>query len=455
MKKVLIVSPHFPPLSTPDMHRVRMSAPFFEEFGWRPLVLAVEPEYTERERDQLLLESLPPALPVRRVRAVPASWTRRLGFSDVGLRSLPYLYRAGRELIAKHKVELVYFSTTVFMTMPLGRLWESEFGVPYVLDLQDPWVGDYYERRPEAERPPKYRLARGLHRRLESWTMRKVGGVVAVSESYHSSLRERYEWIPESLCRTIPFGAAPADLELAAKSTAVNRHFTPGDGLRHGVYVGVLGGVMRRTCEALCLALKKGLGLHPDLFSKVRLHFIGTDYAAGPRARKTIEPIARRLGVGDRVSEETARVPYFAGLNLLGDADFLVVPGSDNPSYTASKIYPYILARKPMLAVFHQESSVCRVLEETGSAELVPFSNGEAVAELADRILAGWSDLLRRMPFRPATGWGAFEKYTARELTRQQCALFDQVLAASAEPLASRRPAAVGKPLAEGCPTQE
>src|SRR2546423_1751068 len=199
MKKVLIVSPHFPPLSTPDMHRVRMSSPFFAEFGWQPFVLAVKPDYIDRERDSLLLESLPPTLPVKHVRAVPVSWTRKIGLSDLGLRALPYLYRAGCELIDRHKIDLVYFSTTVFTTMPLGHVWERQFGIPYVLDLQDPWTGDYYEKKAKAERPPKYRLSRHLHRRLESWTMRRVGGVIAVSESYHTSLRQRYAWILESL----------------------------------------------------------------------------------------------------------------------------------------------------------------------------------------------------------------------------------------------------------------
>ena len=455
MKKVLIVSPHFPPLSTPDMHRVRMSAAFFEEFGWQPVVLAVQPEYTERERDQLLLESLPSTLPVTRVRAVPSSWTRKVGFSDVGLRSLPYLYRAGRELIKKHQVELIYFSTTVFMAMPLGRLWEMEFGVPYVLDLQDPWVSDYYEKKVKAERPPKYHLSTFLHRRLESWTMRRVGGIVAVSENYHRSLRQKYPWIPESLCRTIPFGAAMTDLQLADRREDENRFFSPHDGLYHGVCVGVLGNTKKQTCEAICLALKKGLGLYPELFSKVRLHFIGTDYAIEAQAKKTIEPIARHVGVADYIHEDTGWVPYFTVLNLLREANFLIIPGSDNPSYTASKIYPYVLARKPMLAIFHQESSVCRVLRETESAEVIPIIGGDSVAELADKILAGWADLLRRMPFEPATNWEAFKKYTARDLTREQCALFDQVVSAWAQRLASRRGVRLGKTLADGCSTQE
>ena len=41
MKRVLIVSPSFPPISAADLHRVRTSLPFYREFGWQPFVLAV------------------------------------------------------------------------------------------------------------------------------------------------------------------------------------------------------------------------------------------------------------------------------------------------------------------------------------------------------------------------------------------------------------------------------
>ena len=41
--RVLIVSPHFPPVNAPDHQRVRMSLPYLGEFGWEGHVLAVVP----------------------------------------------------------------------------------------------------------------------------------------------------------------------------------------------------------------------------------------------------------------------------------------------------------------------------------------------------------------------------------------------------------------------------
>jgi hypothetical protein len=243
-------------------------------------------------------------------------------------------------------------------------------------------------------------------------------------------LRQRYPWISKEQCCTIPFGAAPADYEIAAGLNWENPYFQQGDGLWHGVYAGVLGKVMETTCEAICLAFKQGLQEAPDLFSRVRLHFVGTSYA-GTSATATIRPMAERLALGAFIQEDTQRLPYFAVLRLLKAADFLLVPGSDNPQYTASKIYPYIMARKPLLALFHEKSSVIEVLQRTQGGEYVTFQSDSDAREIACALLRVWHHFLQRLPFPVNTDWNAFEKYSAREMTRQQCWLFDQVLGAA------------------------
>jgi len=122
-------------------------------------------------------------------------------------------------------------------------------------------------------------------------------------------------------------------------------------------------------------------------------------------------------------------VPYFQALQALRDADFLIVPGSDDPHYTASKLYPYILSRRPLVGVFHERSGVVATLRDTGAGEIVAFRDpardGERVRELRDV----WTRMLARLPFEPATDWARFEPFTARAMTRRQCELFDRVVA--------------------------
>ena len=59
LKKVLIVSPHFPPLNAPDMQRVRMSLPYYPEHGWEPVVLAVAARYQAGVFEPALAQTVP------------------------------------------------------------------------------------------------------------------------------------------------------------------------------------------------------------------------------------------------------------------------------------------------------------------------------------------------------------------------------------------------------------
>ena len=427
MRSVLIVSPCFPPVSTPEMQRVRMSLPYFSRFGWNPIVLAVQPEFIEGVLDPLLMDTIPPDIEIHRVRALPCSLTRRVGLGDLGLRSFPFLHGAGARLMEDQSIDLVYFSTTVFTVTPLGRFWKQRFRIPFVVDMQDPWVTDYWKTHSSVKRGAKARAADTIHRILEPWTMPQADGLIAVSQDYITTLQSRYPRLARVPCLVLPFGAAEADFAIVRKTPQPNPFFDASSNHFHGVYVGRGGADMGPSLKIIFGALRQGLDQEPELFSRLRLHFIGTSYAPDDRRQKTIEPIATEFGVAHQVLEHPQRIPYFQALQALLDASFLLVPGSDDPQYTASKIFPYILARKPILAVFHERSSVCSILRRTGAGSALSFDPAHP-SDYSSDLLPIWSGLLHALPFSQQTDWHAFNRYSAAEMTRQQCALFDSVI---------------------------
>jgi hypothetical protein len=356
--------------------------------------------------------------------------SKPLGIGNAAIRALPSLYFAGCRLIVKHRIDLVYFSTTMVFSMPLGRTWRRRFGVPYVLDIQDPWLSDYYEQHPESSRPPKYSISRGLHRLLEPWTMKHVSALIAVSDAYLTTLRDRYPWLTEDMCTTLPFGASTHDFEVLDAHPQPNHCFKKDGGVAHGVYVGRGGDDMRPALRLLFDALRAGIASTPKVFESIMLHFVGTDYATDARARKTVEPVALEAGVGGLVSEQTSRVPYFEALQLLKDADFLMLIGSDDPAYTASKAYPYLMAGKPILAVVHERSSLVRVLQDSQAATVVTFSNGDN-ASAAKELIKGWRRMMEQRGCPPIVDHKILARYSAREMARRQCLVFDHATAAS------------------------
>lgn len=423
MKRVLIVSPAFPPVNAADMQRVRASLPYYAASGWEPHVLALRPETHGGPQDADLLATVPRDIPVTRVGGIPVALTRPFGIGTAGLRALPRLYAAGSALIRRHAIDLVFISTTMFPTMVLGRLWKTRHGTPYVLDLQDPWRSDYAGAG--AARGPKARAARAMHAALEPFAMRRADGVISVSPAYTETLRRRYSQISESMCATIPFGVNAADFDAARALPWHNTYFDPGDGRIHGVAVGRGGADMALAARILCRALR--LRTLRGAARPVALTFVGTDYGGQERS---ILPVAEREEIGGIVAEWPGRVPYLDGLRLLTDAGFLVILGSDDETYSPSKISPYLASGRPFVAVVHAASPVVALLREAGTGIVVTFtsSSGSAAADVeqAAETLAGelpW--VLDRAGASLVPGPAMMERIGARELTRRQCAAFE------------------------------
>lgn len=428
MKRVLIVTPNWPPISCPDLHRARMALPFFAECGWEPLILKIDPDEQEGMRDPTLCATVPAGTRTWQAGAIARRWTAWLGLRSVGLRSFFHLARLGSRIIREEKPAVVFFSTTMFPVMVLGRYWKWRHGVPYVLDYQDPWRQERSRDDRSPPLPPKQRLSLAMAAILEPLALRGVGHVVSVSPQYPVTLAGRYPWLRPEDFSVLPFGAAEGDFALLTTLDARQTVFSRDDGKRHWVYVGRGGADMAFAARAFFLALRDARKAAPSRYGDLAVHFIGTDYAPEERSRKTIAPVAVECGVGELVEEVPRRIPYFEALRCLQDADALIVLGSDDSGYTASKIYPYILANRPLLAIFHEESSVVGLVRATRSGIVVTFDRSSASEAVAAEIGARWfGDESARSVH---TDWNAFAPCTARQMTRRLCGIFDTLTAA-------------------------
>lgn len=427
--RVLIISPHFPPSNAADMQRVRLTLPYLQNYGIQATVLAVSPDQVASPQDPWLLGGLPTTVPIHRVRALSRKWSRLPGLGTLSGRAYYPLRKEGDRLLGEGNFDLLYFSTTQFSIQLLGPLWKKRHRIPYILDYQDPWVSDYYRNHPNVIPPGgrlKYALADFLNRRNEPVVLEECSGFTSVSPVYPQQLAERYPdlKIPSLI---LPFPGDTADLERVQASAITQNLFDPHDGRQHWLYVGRGGNDMTPAVRGIFAALARDKG---DL-SELRLHFVGTSYAAAGAGRKTIQPLASDYGLEGIVEEHPDRIPYSEAMRALLDAHGLLVPGSDDPAYTASKIYPYLLANRPMLAVFHEKSSVTSLMQEVGGGSIVPFHTGEMPETIADKITASAllpsssaPPTLRHIPLDPV----AFRPYDARSQAEKLATFFQTCL---------------------------
>ncbi len=429
LKKVLIISPHFPPINAADMHRVRQSLPYFLEFGWEVEVVAVDPKYIEAYSiDNLLLQTIPEKVKIHFVKAWSVKQTRRFGLGSLSIRSWFQFKKKGNELLKTGKFDLVYFSTTAFHVMALGPYWKRKFKVPFVLDIQDPWRNDFYLDKPKAERPPKYFIAYNIDKYLEKITIPKADGIISVSQGYVNTFLQRYTNLRSEQFKVIPFGASAIDFEVMHRNIQNFHQCEFSKEKINFVYIGRGGHDLRFAINILFEAFKQGLKKNPEIFEKIHFWFIGTSYASAGMGTGTIYPLAVNSGIEEYVTESTDRIPYFETLYLLEQADILCIPGSTDNSYTASKLYPYILAKRPLLGIFYYMSSVVEVFNKTKTGEMISFNEPEHSEKYIDKCYLAMEKLIGQRMHTVNTDWKAVETYSAFELTRAQTTFFDQLL---------------------------
>lgn len=160
------------------MQRVRMSLPYFKQFGWEAEVVTVDPYYSDLQKDELLIKTVSADVKVHVIRALNKRLTAKIGFGNIAFRAYSSYKKKVDELLAKEKFDLIYFSTTQFAICTLGSYWKKHFEIPYVIDMQDPWHSEYYRDKPKYQQPAKYWLSYRLNKYLEPLAMKKVSGLI-------------------------------------------------------------------------------------------------------------------------------------------------------------------------------------------------------------------------------------------------------------------------------------
>jgi hypothetical protein len=424
MDRVLIVSPYFPPSMVAGVHRARHLAKHLPAHGWAPTILSVDPRHHCERLDPDLAALVPHSVDAVRVGAVSPALTRPLGIvGDIGLRGFVHLRAGIARYMARHSAHAVLITGSPYWPMLLASWIRQRWRVPVVLDFQDPWVS-----RDGPEHPvwSKRRLAHGLSLALEPLALRSADYVTSVSERQNDELAARHPWLDRTRMQAIPIGGDPDDFKaLAARPqnrTSENRPFVIS-------YVGTALPRARPLLEALFLGLAGLRRTAPGLASRIQLRFVGTSNSSNPDAHQQIMPLAEAAGVGDQVSEAAARVPYLDALRILATTDAILMVGSDEPHYTASKIYPALMAGPPFLSLFHRESSAHRLLSDAGGGIAVPFDPSADPGQPADRMASALLALVRDPTALGRPCPGAYAAYTAHSVAGRFADVFSRVQA--------------------------
>jgi glycosyltransferase involved in cell wall biosynthesis len=277
--------------------------------------------------------------------------------------------RTGRELAERVRPTCLYSSGPPHAGHMAAARLARELRLPWVADLRDPWVNNPF--RPEL--PP---LLERRDRRLEQETLGAATLVIANTEGARRDLLTRFPHWADNRVVVISNGFDEPDFADLPPSPPVNGTLT----LAH---IGALYG--SRSPEALFGALA-ALASETDR-PRLTLRLVG-------EVAPQIHSHARERGL-EGVVEFAGTVPHNQAVAEMGRAHALVLVGNAERAelQVASKLFEYMRAGRPVVALTPETSEMARLLRgHNVPAFIAPPDDMEAVAGALRQVRAlDWS----------------------------------------------------------------
>lgn len=435
MKTCLIVSPYFPPSSLAGVHRARHLAKHLPTAGWRPHILAVHEDYYDQPPDHSLAALLPSDIAITKVGAMPSGISRHAGLSDIGLRAYATLGRAIDALLRRRAADIVMITGSPYYPMLLAPHIRRTFGIPVMLDFQDPWVSRWGETQPKFS---KSGAAHVLASYLEPIALKGAAFVTSVSERQNDELRARYSWLDPTRMAAIPIGGDADDFRLAR----VRRKQGPdADSAFTFCYTGTIWPAVMPTLKLLLRSLARVRDKTPSVFARLRFRFVGTTANPNDCEGYRVMPLAAAAGVDAVIEEIPQRVNYRVALDAMSSADVNLILGSMEPHYTASKIFPILMSGTNYLSLLHRDSSAHALALRAGGGKALAFSSPAELAVLESELENTLVGLVTDPQACGALDPAAYAPFEARKIAGRFAEIFDDM--AGARTNARLQPSAV------------
>jgi hypothetical protein len=302
------------------------------------------------------------------------------------------------------------------------------YQVPVILDFQDPWVSTSgVLRKPLSKSGLSHRLATWLEPRA----IRAASFITSVSEIQNTEMAARYPWLRPDRMAAIPIGGDPQDYEALRDMSLDYGDIDLPTGFVNLSYVGTIWPGVIETVRAVFRAVALIRDHHRATYERIRINFIGTTANPNDTEGYRVIPLAQAEGVADVVREVPRRLPYLQAISIQAKSDGVLMLGSDEPHYTASKIFGVLMSGRPFLSVFHRASSAHEILQRAGGGISIGFA-GRAELDAMHAPIA--SALIRLATNAKSLGQAdpaTYEPYEASAIARRFSDVFENVCARS------------------------
>jgi len=332
-KRLLVVANPFPPMTSAGTNRVLRLLRHLPAQGWEATVLTAEaqgpvttPDFVRVLRTPVLVPR--PLLRGGRRSSKVNAW---LFVPDPYVLWAATAIAAGRRLLAAEPFD------AIFSSHPRASVHVTAAGLARASGV--PWMADYRDRRFANDvRTYATPLHAAATRWLETRVLRHAAAVSAINQPILDAIVKHHPRL-EGHAHVLPNGYDGTETATAAE-------LGPGFWF---VYTGRLY-EREQPLEAFLTALAA-------LPQDVKVLFVGD--------ATRVQPLAAKLGVGDRVRVERL-VPHSVALGYQRAADALLLMTGRRAESMSSKVFEYLHAGRPVFAITAPHSAASKLLAEVG-----------------------------------------------------------------------------------------
>lgn len=269
------------------------------------------------------------------------------------------------EIIERVKPDAILASYPSAEALEIGVALSEKYGLPLISDFRDGLLFESVE-----EERLLHHAARRRYEALEAKVIAISRLVLTVSEPISAYFRERYAH-PNVM--TLHNGFDPDDI-------APDMNVDLPSGVINIVHTGRLGTSEKgRGVDALSTALHMLVERSPKMAQKLQLHFVGQLSQA---EQNCLAPL-----IEQGIVKVWGHQPRAKALGFQRNADvLLLITAPDKASIATGKLFEYLAANKPILALT-RGTEAARIVNETGAGVVVPPDDPEKIADAIEALI--------------------------------------------------------------------
>jgi len=367
-----MIAYHFPPVAgSSGVQRTLRFAQYLPEFGWQALVLTVSPRVYESTSDDLLRE-VPPGTVVRRSFALDTARHLAIGGRYFQWMAQPDRWiswkfdgiRSGLDLIRRYRPQAIWSTYPIATAHVIGAKLASRSGLPWIADFRDPMAQDGYPPNPRT-----WQIFKNIEERIFDRAKLCTFTACSAAELY----RQRY---PNSTTRIeiLENGYDEIAFVTAANNPNISQPLNPG-------HLTLLHSGIVYPDERDPTALFAALSTLADR-TRLKIRF------RAPVHTDLLQRLSTTHGLHDCI-EILPPLPYRDTLAEMLRADgLLLLQAANCNEQIPAKLYEYLRARKPIIALTNPAGDTARQLTGAGIDAIAPLDDPAVIAVLLERFLA-------------------------------------------------------------------